>query len=524
MKKTLALINGNGVTMDSTLPKCESIFIKDGIIEALGSTSEILALIEGKNIRTFDLQGKAFLPGLHDCHVHMMGTGLASIGIDLFECKSVSEVLEKLNKEKPENQEEWIYGYGLDESRLKEKRPPTLTDLDRIFEERPVYIVDRGLHYTLLNTSGLRAMKFQGDEKGLVKGKEGEFTGRVHGEANGKARKFFFDKISIRQRQASIRYVAEKAVQVGITTIHAMEGGDLSSDGDIPVFLEMLETLPVHVVLHWCCTNPKVVVEKGLKIMGTDILLDGSIGSRTAAFKLPYADDPNTKGVLYFENDWIINYIVEAHKRGLQTGFHAIGERAITQVLDCLEKALEIFPVEDHRFKIEHFGFPGPLDILRAKKLGVVISTQPSFTYLRGGYNSVYEERVGSKRNQSAYPLKDLLEAGIIVNGGSDSNVTPMDPILGIHAAANPPFTDNAISCEEAIRLFTINGAYGVKEEKLRGSLTIGKVGDVTVLSENPLDVKKEKIKDIQIEMTIYQGKIVYKNKMGETNEVYFRN
>ena len=140
-----------------------------------------------------------------------------------------------------------------------------------------------------------------------------------------------------------------------------------------------------------------------------------------------------------------------------------------------------------------------------------MISTQPAFTYLRGGPDSVYEERVGAERNHRAYPIREFIDAGIVVSGGSDSNVTPINPVLGIHAAVNPPYSQNAISPGEALRLFTIDGAFTAKEEHIRGSLSPGKAGDITVLEQNPLAVAPESIKDIGVVMTIYQGKIVYK-------------
>jgi predicted amidohydrolase YtcJ len=510
MNNKIGLINGNGITMNSISPKCEAIYIKDGLIEAIGSTKEISVLANIEDAELIDLNGKTFFPGFHDCHVHMMNTGIASIGINLFECRSIDEVFETLEKERPKDKDQWIYGYGLDESRLKEKHLPTLQELDQHFGESDLYLVDRGLHYTLVNTLAMEKIGFSGEEKGLIVDEFGNRTGRLHEEANSKARKYFYDKLTWEQREAAIQYTAFQASKVGVTTIHAMEGGDLSSDYDIPVFLKLMETLPVHVVLHWCSENYHEVLDKKLKAIGTDILLDGSIGSRTAAFKKPYADNPKTSGVLYYDDQWVIDYIVNAHKNGLQTGFHAIGQKAIHQVLNCLEKALTIYPVDDHRFRIEHCGFPDKKDIKRAKKLGAVISTQPSFTYLRGGPDSVYCERVGSKRNCRAYPIREFLDAGIVVNGGSDSGVTPMNPLLGIHAAVNPPYHQNAITVKEALRLFTIDGAYTGKEEKERGSLELGKVGDITVLAENPLEVLSEKIKDISVEMTVYQGNIVF--------------
>ena len=510
MENKLALINGIGVTMDANQPSCQGIYIKDGVIEKIGASPAIKNLAAGEGAQIIDLGGKTFIPGLHDCHVHMMSTGLSAIGINLYHCRSVKEVLETLVKEKTGDPDEWIFGYGLDESRLVEKRPPTAAELDSCFKERPVYLVDRGLHYTQVNTIAMELMAIGEAEDGLGRDAAGNLSGRLHSQANSHARKYFFDKMSWAQRETAIRHTAQIAVAMGVTTIHAMEGGDLSSDYDIPVFLKIIDELPIHVVLHWCSTRVADVVAQNLKIIGTDILLDGSIGSRTAAFKKAYSDDPTSVGELFFSDEWVTSYIEAAHRAGLQTGFHAIGQRAITQVLNCLEQALAKFPMPDHRFRIEHFGFPDECDIKRAAALGAVISTQPAFTYLRGGPDSVYEERVGPKRNRRAYPLRELLDAGLVVNGGSDSNVTPINPLLGIHAAVNPPYSGNAISPAEALRLFTIDGAYTAKEEKIRGSLRAGKAGDITVLNQNPLAVAPETIKEIDVAMTIFKGKIVY--------------
>jgi len=238
MQNKLALINGVGITMDENNPECQGIYIKDGIIEAIGSTATISKMADGEMAQVIDLQGKIFLPGLHDCHVHMMNTGLSAIGIDLYPCRSIEAVLQTLESEQMLNRKEWIYGYGLDESRLAEKRPPTARELDTVFKERPVYLADRGLHYTQVNTAAMEVMGFSGSEEGLIKDEKGSLTGRLQNKAHGHARKFFFDKMTEEQRETAIRHTADLAVKAGVTTIHAMEGGELSSDDDIPVFLK----------------------------------------------------------------------------------------------------------------------------------------------------------------------------------------------------------------------------------------------------------------------------------------------
>ena len=510
MKNQLALIGGTILTMEDSLPECSGVLIEKGRITAVGSSDAVAALARERKAGILDLKGKTAVPGLHDCHVHVMGTGLNATGIDLFDCATVDEVLDKLREGLKSPGEDWIYGTRLDESRLREKRPPTAKELDALSGRRGIFLVDRGLHYTLVNTASYTALGLKGDEPGVVRGSDGRPNGRLHGQANGIARSYYNNQMSDARRREAIRYTVQQALAKGVTTIHGMEGGDMFSDADIPVLLDMQGHLPLDIVLYWDTENVEAVRDTGLRSMGTDLLLDGSIGSRTAAFDEPYADDPSSRGVLYFDSDTITGIIERALKYGLQSGFHAIGQRGIRQVLDCFEAACARCPVPDHRFRIEHFGFPDQRDIDRAVRLGVVVSTQPAFTYLRGGPGSVYNERTGEARERRAYPMRRFLEAGIVLGGGSDSGVTPIDPVLGIHAAVNPPYEENSITARQALRMFTIDGAYTAFEEKEKGSIAAGKWGDLTILSDNPLAVDPRKIKDIAVEMTVKKGEIVY--------------
>lgn len=406
--------------------------------------------------------------------------------------------------------EGWLSGVRLDESRLEEKRSPTAAEIDAVIPDRMVFLADRGLHYTQLNSAAYKAIGFSGSEPGIVVDDKGCPTGRVHGEANAKAKAFYNDAVEDSQRAEAIRLVADRAVAKGVTTIHAMEGGALFSDADVPVFADIHDSLPLDIIVYWDTFDLEAIAKSGYPAMGTDILLDGSIGSRTAAFDAPYSDDPTTCGLLYYDDEFIFETVDKAISMGLQTGFHSIGQRGIRQSLDALEASLKKHPRKDHRYRIEHFGFPDEQDIVRAKKLGAIISTQPAFSYTRGGPGSVYNLRTGDEREQNAYNLRRWADEGLILCGGSDSSVTPIDPILGIHAAVNPPYPKNALTPIEALSMFTINGAFAAFEEKVKGSLSPGKYGDITVLSEDPLEVAPDTIKDIQVEMTIVRGTVVY--------------
>lgn len=506
----LALTCAEIITMDEQNPFCDAVLIENGKITAAGRSEDIKHLAEERRIPCTDLKGKTVVPGLHDCHVHVMGTGLNAIGVDLYDCTSVADTLDKIEAAARDGGDGWVYCTRLDESRLAEKRPPTAAEIDAVVPDRGVYIVDRGLHYTLVNTLAFNEIGFDGTEHGLVRDAAGRVTGRLHDKANGKARSYFYEKMTDQQRAGMLDYTASEAVKKGITTLHAMEGGDMFSDKDVPVFLEHQSRFPLDMRLYWDTENVQNILDHHLPAVGTDLLLDGSIGSRTAAFMNPYTDAPDTCGEIYFTEDFVVNHITRAHQNHLQAGFHAIGQRAITFVLDCLEKSLAVCPCADHRFRIEHFGFPDARDIDRAARLGVVISTQPSFSYLRGGPGSVYNLRLGDERERRGYPLATFVKAGIPVGGGSDSGVTPMDPVLGLHAAVNQAYPENSVDIQTALRMFTLDAAYCAFEDDQKGSIVPGKLGDLTVLSENPYTAASDKIKDIEVCMTVKNGKTVY--------------
>lgn len=513
MDKTMGFVNGTILTMDPALPACEGILVRGDTIAARASRDQVLEICRKEEGEIYDLAGATLLPGFHDCHVHMMGTGLNALGIDLYDCSSVKEVLARVAEAAAASPpDHWVFGKRLDESRLAEGRPPTMAELDRIAPHHPVYLVDRGWHYTIVNSRAFRRLELSPALPGIRR-TAGEINGRLNEKANALAKRRFFNTLDQAQRETAFRFTATEAVKKGITTIHAMEGGILFADSDIPDLLNLKEQLPVRVILYWATENLEAVKKAGLPRMGGDILLDGSIGSRTAAFPEPYSDDPTTSGVLYYSNQRVRELIENAHREGLQIAFHAIGEKAITQALDCFEAVLARYPKTDHRHRIEHFGFPARRDIERAARLGIVISTQPSFTYLRGGPGTVYNTRLGTERERRGYPLRAFLDAGIVVGGGSDSDVTPMDPLLGIHAAVNPPYPENKVTVEEALAMFTREAAKIAFQEHQTGTIEEGKLADLVILDHNPLLTEAASLKDITVLATMKGGKWVYKKE-----------
>ncbi|MGI6152147.1 MAG: amidohydrolase [Christensenellales bacterium] len=507
---SIAYVNANVIPMENGA-RHSAILIHNGIIAALGGDDEIVAAAKRVAVTPIDAKGATILPGLFDDHVHVMITGQNAAGIDLFDAGSIPKVIERLKgREKTLPEGQWVFGKQLDESRLKEGRPPTMDELDVI--GHPVFLSDRGGHYTVVNTAGYRLLGIADGTPGVRKDADGRPNGRLQDEANAQSRARFLSTWSEDQRKDVVRYTANLAVSKGITTINAIEGlGSDEADQDINRLLSMAKELPLDVKIFWSTTDVDKIVKKGLDTWGGDILLDGSIGSRTAAFSEKY-EDGDTCGYLNYSDEQVEAWVEQALIRDLCLSFHCIGELAIRQALDAMEKVLNKYPEKrhTHRLRLDHFGFPTQRDIHRCGALGVRVSTQPAFTFLRGGPETVYRSRLGERRERGGYPSRRLLDAGVILGGGSDSDITPMDALLGIHAAVNQPYPENAITPYEAVRMFTIDAAKVCFLDDQKGSLKVGKQGDLAVLSDDPMTCDPRKIRDIKVLTTVYKGRIVY--------------
>ena len=240
----------------------------------------------------------------------------------------------------------------------------------------------------------------------------------------------------------------------------------------------------------------KEALDLGLPRIGGCICADGAFESHTAALFEPYADEPDNYGTLTYTQEVMSDFILRAHREGLQVAIHCEADRAIEQVLYSYERALRLFPRKDHRHRIEHFEIPTEGQIERAVRAGVVVGMQPSFLpafFFRDGVER-YEAFLGCARLKRIHPYRSMLSQGLLMAGGSDSPVTRIDPLAGIAAAASHPHTEEALPVIEAIRLFTLNGARFAFEEDEKGSIETGKAADLVVLSEDPCSIAPEKI------------------------------
>jgi predicted amidohydrolase YtcJ len=252
-----------------------------------------------------------------------------------------------------------------------------------------------------------------------------------------------------------------------------------------------------------------MVVTLGLPRIGGCILLDGDVGPHTAALSEPYADDPACYGTLYYTQEEVNAFVLKAHKAGLQVAMHAVGDGAVEQALDAYSAALTAHPRHDHRHRIEHCEIIREEQIERARRLGVALAIQPPFNHYWP--HTSYYSSLGEERAWKADPVRSLMRPGLLVAGGSDSTVTPLGPLIGVHAAVGHSNPAERIGVREALELYTINAARLAFEESDKGSLETGKLGDIVVLSEDPSEVEPSQIKDIPIEMTIVGGQVAYR-------------
>ena len=515
MKKgSIALTNGNILRISTGKVENLSILIENGIISVLDKNEVVKNIARNKNIPVVDLKNRVVMAGPIDTHFHLLQAGLHLSSVELNCCRTIDEVLQSLNNEvKKTNENKWILAKGLDEYKLKEKRVPTLKELDSISKDIPIFVEDRGIHYCILNTIAIEKLRFNEDiynNKSFKKENKGINNGQFMEDIANEARHRLMQNFERKQIKEFLLKGTKFAASCGITKLHAMEGELIFGDSEIPALLEMRDKLHVKMSLHWNTFNYKAVKKAGLKVLGGDIFLDGSIGSHTAALNEHYLNESEKKGLLFYKSEEIENLINACINEGLQVGFHAIGDRAIEQVISAFEKESKKNFLPNRGFRIDHFGCASNDHIRRAADLGIVIGTQPTFPFLRGGNNSVYRARLGKERERHAYPLRDFFKAGLLVAGSSDHVVAPANVMLGIHAAVNHPHEEQRLSIKEALKMYTINAAMIESEEDTKGTISVGKFGDLIVIGKDPFSISEKDIKDISIEMTIVNGEVVF--------------
>jgi len=509
-KRDLVIRSANITTMDPLLPFAEAMAIREGRIVDIGQWPEVEPQCEGMTV--LDLKGRTVVPGMIDTHVHFLWTALSEAALDVSAAQdheTLAAILRTATAALPEG--EAIVGMGYTEYALDTaEHGPIIETLDAASPDRPVYLLGVSGHSSAANTRSLELLALPEDTPGLLCGEDGSPNGLLINRANSEAQADFSELFGLDKKAwAAIPAAIQRAHSVGITTIHALEGFR-GEEGDPVVdrFWAAMPNLPLRFVLYYQTLDVDKVVELGLPRIGGCIMLDGDLEPHTAALSEPYNDDPDCYGTLYFSQKRIDAFVLDAHRAGLQIALHAVGDAAVEQALNAYEAALETHPREDHRHRIEHCTVIREDQIRRAQRLEVALGIQPAFNLYWPYQDSI--PSLGEARARQVDSVRRLLRPNLLVAGGSDSFVTPLGPLLGVHAAVNHSSPMERVSVHQALQLYTTNAARIAFQEDDRGSLEEGKLGDFVVLGEDPYEIDPHRLKEVAVEMTVIGGEIVY--------------
>ncbi|MTI95097.1 MAG: amidohydrolase family protein [Firmicutes bacterium] len=446
----------------------------------------------GAPVRCTHMGGVA-LPGFVDAHVHLTATGLELTALNAGEFDNIPDLLAAIGRQVPD-----VSGvvrvWGFDHDQYREGRYPTLAELDAACPDHLLWINHIESHGTLVNSKSLNTLGVVSNHALLV------------GVENGIARQFFMGRITQEQRRAGIWAAVELALARGVTSIHAMEGGRLFHNLDILAVQQLLPELPIDIVLYPQVTEVDYALSLGLKQIGGCLPLDGSSGVYTAALTSTYHQS-DEQGHLYFSREELLGFARAAQKAGLQMAMHACGDAAIDLALDVIEIAAREYPAP-LRHRIEHFEIPRRDQARRCRDLNVILSMQPAFDWFWGGPDGDYARTLGPERWQDVNPLGWAVAEGLPVAGGSDSGVTPLNPLLGIQAAVSHHNPVQRVDVARALAMFTEDAALagGAKA----GRLVPGQRANITVLSADPHTEPVNSIRYIPVLATFVGGELRY--------------
>ena len=558
----MLIINAKVYTVDAQNSVADAIALRGDRIAAVGTTDDLEKRYTAEKI--FDAEGKTVVPGFIDSHGHVSGLGSSLVELNLVGTTSVQQIAELVAKKassvKPG---EWIRGRGWDQnnwpSKMKEKPFPIASMLDKSAPNNPVVLFRVDGHAIWMNSKALSIVEAADELNARLEDVEG---GRIVRDAVGKPTGVFIDNaVSVAMKnvpsytreeiQHSISLALQECLKCGLTSIHDM----WVDEEDYSVYRALLENnrLPIRVYAaiggngdlwqQFLLTGPFIDSHHHLlTVRAVKMYMDGALGSRGAALIEPYSDDPGNRGLTVNSFEAIRMVASEALAHGFQMCTHAIGDRGNNIVLNAYEEAFQQNPSHAHdaRFRIEHAQVLDPADIPRFKNLGVIPSMQP--THCTSDMRWA-EARLGPVRIRGAYAWRSLLNDGNIIPAGSDFPVESPNPLLGFYAAItrqdrngiprnaedvaqsfqlsadgikdssvfnNGWYADQKMTREEALRAFTIWGAYAEFAEKEKGSIEKGKLADLVILSKDIMTIPPMEILSTSVVASIVGGKVEY--------------
>ncbi len=514
------LHNGKVITIDADLSLASAVAIDGTDIVAVGGE----ALLEQyKSANMVDLGGKVLMPGFNDSHTHLRGRPQRYV--DLTKTRSIEELKGQVRTKAIElGSGEWITGYGWSEDVMAELRRPLRSDLDQAAPDNPVLLTRAGGHSAVANSMALRLAEVtvttQQPENGVIeRGEDGELNGVIR-ERQDIVSKLIPEPTNEEVRDNLIKILKEQ-LSLGITSFtHATGSIEAYPEWETIYRLNRGMLPRGSIQVFW--EGPDAMTEFGKKTGDGDeylrvgpikIFVDGGFTGPAAYTKEPYKGETDYRGTLSLSLEELTTILTEAHAAGWQFGIHAIGDAAIELAIDELAVTLDEMPRDDHRHYLNHFTvMPSAESMDKMAAYGIAITQQPNFTYTLDGRYSEYLDGDRLKHNN---PLRTPMDHGVRVAISSD--ILPIGPMVGIYAAVTRKGMsgkvfgeEEALTVMEALRGYTLYGAWLSFEEGRKGSIEPGKLADMIVLDQDILTIDADHIMDINVEQTWLGGKLVY--------------
>jgi predicted amidohydrolase YtcJ len=529
----LVILDARVWTVDPARPEAQAVAIAGGRVIAVGSNAEVEAL-SGQPARVVRAAGRFLMPGFHDSHIHLMTGGMILDAVELKDAATPAEFSRRIgDRARRTPPGEWVLGGNWDEQQWPGSPLPTREMIDGVTRDTPVFVNRYDEHMSLANTLALKmagVTRRTPDPPGglIVRDASGEPTGVLKDAAMALVQRVIPPDTPERRERILRRALAHMA-SLGVTSVQDMG----PADEDVDLYRQLdarhelttrIRAVPAEVALA------KKLEEGGrgepggqsafVRVGGAKGFADGSLGSTTALFFEPYTDDPKSRGLLADEMQPLEGMrarLQQIDRAGEQLCIHAIGDRAISMVLDLFQDVAAANGARDRRPRIEHSQHVAPQDFARYARLGVIAAVQPYHAIDDGKWA---EKRIGAERVKGTYAFRSFLDHGVRLALGSDWPVAPLDPIQGLYAAVTRAtldgkhpggwVPDQRITVAQAIEGYTMGAAYSEFQEREKGSVTPGKLADLVLLDSDPFKTAPEALKDIKVAMTIAGGKITY--------------
>ena len=531
----VVLINGNIYTVNEKQPKAEAVAVKSDRIVFVGSNEDAKKFRDRKQV---DLHGRTVVPGLTDSHCHIFGIGEREMRLYLEGTNTLEDFLGKVKARVAQTPKgKWITGRGWIETFWKPPRFPTREDLDKIAPDNPVFLTRADGHASVANSAALKIANIDKNTPdpfgGQILKTNGEPNGMLLDNAQELVEKNIPQPNQSEREEALLRGINR---EIGLGWCEIQNAGSHKDDIDLikKVYADGKGKIRFINCVYGPGKDAENFLREGATINAFDhhftqrtikVIFDGALGSRGAALLKPYNDAPETSGYLTEKPEELRPMFEEALRRGIQVETHAIGDRANRLILDLYEQAFKAVPraepkIREPRWRVEHAQIVDPADIPRFAKLGVIPSMQPSHAI---GDLHFAPSRLGISRLAGAYAWQSFIKSGSIIPGGSDAPVERGEPMIEYYAAVARKdlkgfsgegwHPEEKVTRQQALKMFTIWPAYAAFEENLRGTIEVGKLADLTVLSADITKIPEMDILKTHCVMTVIGGEIVFETR-----------